>query len=48
MPGMSEAARAATDESFEAISSDPEAVLPTWLAESPLVEVRLSGRSAPA
>jgi deazaflavin-dependent oxidoreductase (nitroreductase family) len=48
MPGMSEAARAATDESFEAISSDPEAVLPTWLAESPLVEVRLSGRSAPS
>jgi len=40
MPGMSEAARAATDASFEAISADPEAVLPTWLAESPLVEVR--------
>lgn len=41
MPGMSEAARAATDESFEAISSDPKSVLPTWLAKSPLVEVRL-------
>jgi hypothetical protein len=46
MPGMSEAARTAADESFEAIASDPEAVLPTWLAESPLVEVRLRMTSA--
>lgn len=41
MPGLSDAARAATDESFRAIASDPEAALPQWLAESPLVEVRL-------
>jgi deazaflavin-dependent oxidoreductase (nitroreductase family) len=41
MPGMSEQARAATDESFAMISKDPEAVLPLWLEESPLVEVRL-------
>jgi deazaflavin-dependent oxidoreductase (nitroreductase family) len=41
MPGMSKAARVATHESFEAIAADPEAVVPTWVAESPLVEVRL-------
>jgi deazaflavin-dependent oxidoreductase (nitroreductase family) len=41
MPGLSEAARAATDQSFETIAADPEAVLPQWLDESPLVEVQL-------
>jgi hypothetical protein len=41
MPGLSEEARAATDQSFTAISADPESVLPQWLDESPLVEVRL-------
>jgi deazaflavin-dependent oxidoreductase (nitroreductase family) len=42
MPSMSEEARAATDQSFTVISADPEAVLPQWLDESPLVEVRFS------
>ena len=41
MPGLSDEARAATDESFAKIASDPEAVLPRWLDESPLVEVQL-------
>ena len=40
MPGMSEAARQATEDSFVTIARDREAVLPSWLAESPLVEVR--------
>ena len=42
MPGLSEEARAATNESFALISADPEAALPQWLDESPLVEVRFS------
>ena len=42
MPGMSEAARAATEESFVRIAADPEAVLSQWLDESPLVEIRLA------
>ena len=41
MPSLSEQARAATDESFEMISADPAAVLPQWVEESPLVEVRV-------
>ena len=45
MPGLSEEARAATDASFEGIAADPEAVLPQWLAESPLVEVLLEDRT---
>ena len=42
MPSLSEAARAATEKSFAVIEADPESVLPQWLEESPLVEVRLS------
>jgi hypothetical protein len=42
MPSMSEEARAATEKSFAVIAADPEAVLPQWLEQSPLVEVRLS------
>jgi deazaflavin-dependent oxidoreductase (nitroreductase family) len=42
MPGMSEEARTASDQSFVVIASDLEAALPAWLDESPLVEVRLS------
>ena len=42
MPSLSDEARAATDKSFTVISADPESVLPQWLDESPLVEVRLS------
>ncbi len=41
MPSLSAEARAATDASFVEIAADPEAALPRWLAESPLVEVRL-------
>lgn len=41
MPGMNEAARSATDQSFAVIARDPEAVLPQWIDESPLVEIRL-------
>lgn len=42
MPSLSEEARAATEKSFVVIAADPEAVLPQWLEESPLVEVRFS------
>jgi hypothetical protein len=42
MPSLSEEARAATEKSFVVIAADPEAVLPQWLEESPLVEVHFS------
>ena len=42
MPGMSDEARTATNQSFIIIASDPEAALPAWLDQSPLVEIRLS------
>ena len=41
MPGRTDAERQATETMFAAIQADPDAVLPQWLAESPLVRIEL-------
>ncbi len=41
MPGLSDAQRAQTEVMFATIQADPDAVLPDWLAQSPLVRIEL-------
>ncbi len=41
MPGLSDAQRGQTGAMFATIQADPEAVLPDWLAQSPLVRIEL-------
>lgn len=41
MPGRTSEERRQTEVMFEGIQADPDAVLPQWLAESPLVRIEL-------
>jgi hypothetical protein len=42
MPGRTDAERIQTEAMFAGIQADPEAVLPQWLAESPLIHIKLA------
>ena len=41
MPGLSDAQRGQTGAMFATIQADPDAVLPEWMAQSPLVRIEL-------